>query len=212
MKKLLSIVALAAIALTASAQRANSDSNSYSQMEGVQFGVQGGLNISSMTDFDSKIGYNAGVTVDIPVAGNFFISSGLLLTEKGAKYTIDEEEDYGAEEKVNPLYLEVPVLASYRFALNDAIKLDVKAGPYLAFGIAGKYKVSAADEEAECDLFSEDGADWKSFDMGAQIGTSLLFAGHYSLGVAYQFGFTKVYDGDDAPKNSNFMINLGYKF
>ena len=44
--------------------------------------------------------------------------------------------------KCNPMYLELPILAAARFAIGDGQNIVVKAGPYLAFGIAGKYKIA----------------------------------------------------------------------
>lgn len=42
---------------------------------------------------------------------------------------------------MNPMYLEIPVLAAARFAIADNQNIVVKAGPYFAFGIAGKCKI-----------------------------------------------------------------------
>lgn len=39
------------------------------------------------------------------------------------------------------MYLEIPVLAAARFAVTDNQNVVVKAGPYFAFGVAGKVKV-----------------------------------------------------------------------
>ena len=55
---------------------------------------------------------------------------------------------------MNPMYLEIPVLAAARFAIADNQNIVVKAGPYFAFGIAGKCKIG--DEKID---FFGDGDD-----------------------------------------------------
>ena len=71
--------------------------------------------------------------------------SPLMFTQKGAKQD---------EVKMNPMYLEIPVLAAARFAIADNQNIVVKAGPYFAFGIAGKCKIG--DEKID---FFGDGDD-----------------------------------------------------
>lgn len=125
------------------------------------FGIRGGLNISNaggdfknylkdneLGDKKSRVGFNLGVIYDYGFSEHFYLQPGLYFTTKGAKakYSYSEkEEDYSWSEetkyKINLSYLEIPILASYRIALGDNVKWHINAGPYIAFGIGGKFKI-----------------------------------------------------------------------
>ena len=227
MKKLFVAAVCAVFALTASAQRASSTSSSFFSTEkadeGVRFGVRAGLNFANLSgdhlDLDSRTSFHVGVIADIPLMQSLYIQTGLYFQSKGAKSEFDMDYngyDVKVEQTYSPMYLSIPVLASYRYNFSDALQLQVNFGPYFAYGIAGKYKVeaSAAGESADEDykLFDSDEGDWNAFDCGLQVGAGLTFAKHYYLGFTYDFGLTEVADGDDAPTNSNWMISLGYNF
>lgn len=228
MKKLFLTIACAVCALAVSAQRASSSSSSFFSTEKadqpITICVRAGMNFSNFTgdidDLDSRIGFNAGVVVDFPLMQSLYLQSGLFVTQKGAKY----EED-GDEMKFNPLYIQIPVLASYRYNFSDATQLQVNFGPYLAYGISGKYKVEVEDMgKGEIDFFGDDDDQFggKRFEVGLQVGAGVTINKFY-IGCAYEFGLTNAFDNkwdtdeDDDPisikgKNSNFMINVGYNF
>lgn len=196
MKKILTIVACAMLSLAASAQ--SSFFSTEKSDKPVSFGVRVGGNISTLTgDVDhvkSRFGFNAGVSVDVPFLKSLYMETGLYATQKGCKI---------GDEKANPLYLEIPVLASYRYDFSDDMQLRVNAGPYIAYGLSGKF--------GDVKYFSGDYAN-KRFDMGLQVGTGVSVSKFY-IGCAYEFGLTKVNKaGNGSVKNGNFMFNVGYNF
>ena len=227
MKKVFLIAACAVFSLAASAQRASSSSSSFFSTDKaeqpVRFTIRGGVNFANIgvsgggesESLGSRTAFNAGVGVDIPIIESFYVQTGLFFTSKGYKRT-EDRGDTRFTAKGNPAYLEIPILASYRYNFNDATQLEVNVGPYLAFGIGGKDKreektEAAVIETEENDFFNDD---VKKFDMGLQVGLGVTFLKHVYLGVAYEFGFVNMFkdsDGESA-KNRNFMINLGYKF
>lgn len=227
MKKVFLIAACAVFSLAASAQRASSSSSSFFSTDKaeqpVRFTIRGGVNFANIgvsgggesESLGSRTAFNAGVGVDIPIIESFYVQTGLFFTSKGYKRT-EDRGDTCFTAKGNPAYLEIPILASYRYNFNDATQLEVNVGPYLAFGIGGKDKLEEKTEAAvieteENDFFNDD---VKKFDMGLQVGLGVTFLKHVYLGVAYEFGFVNMFkdsDGESA-KNRNFMINLGYKF
>ncbi len=109
------------------------------------FGVKAGLNMSKITNVeDAKmlLGFHAGAVVDVEIGDQFSVGTGLILSTKGVK--IEESvEEFGAKmtftAKLVPMYLEIPVNAKYKIDLGGK-NLYFAAGPYLAFGIAGKIK------------------------------------------------------------------------
>lgn len=211
MKKILFTIACLISALTISAQRASSSSSSFFSTEKaeqpVTFGIRAGMNIANMTgDIEnnkSRIGFNVGVNVDIPILQSFYLQTGLYATQKGTKI---EDDYYDEEYSAKPLYLQIPILASYRYNFSDKTQLQFNVGPYFAYGISGKVD--------DIDFFGDDDDQFggKRFEMGLQIGTGITFNKIY-VGAAYEFGLTNAIDEDDySVKNSNFMINVGYNF
>lgn len=236
MKKYLMTIALAIIASASFAQRASSTSTSFFSTEKsdqpITIGVRAGINFASMTakegsisaSSDSRVGFNAGISVDFPVLESFYVQSGLYLSQKGFKVEINDYEVSGGKytAEANPMYLEIPVLASYRYNFSDAAQLQFNVGPYFAFGVGGKYKgkttYGSYTSEYEIDYFGseDDEKSWnaKTFDCGLQFGVGITFNKIY-VGCAYQTGLTNVTKGDhddESYKNNNFMINLGYNF
>lgn len=220
MKKYLLIAACVMMALSVSAQRARSSSTStfFSSERSdapITFGVTAGLNVANMSFEDDGVSispssytsFNVGLTVDIPLLESVYIKSGLFYTGKGCKY-----EHKSDDVKLTPSYLEIPILASYRYDFNETAQVQFNFGPYFAYGIGGKSKYEEEKKTYETDFFGSD-SDTKRFESGLQIGAGITVSQHYYFGVAYQWGLTNVFDDDDLTvHNKNFMINLGYNF
>lgn len=235
MKKTLLVIACAVCALTASAQRASSSSSSFFSTEksdaGVTFGIRAGLNFANASASSggvsvspsSRTSFHVGLTADIPLMQSLYIQTGLFLQNKGYKIE-DSEEDYSETTTAKPMYLEIPILASYRYDFSDALQLQVNFGPYFGYGIGGKLKEEWSGNgysgDSEVDFFGsnddEDTAGYKRFNCGLQIGAGLTMGEHYYIGVAYQFGLTNMYDTpsgyDYKEKDKTWMISLGYNF
>lgn len=229
MKKLLLIAVCALGVMTASAQRASSTSSSFFSTEkvdgGVQFGIRAGLSLgnisisneddSESSSFDNRTSWHVGVIADIPFMESLYLQTGLLLQNKGAKNEYKDGDDT-YKETMSPLYLEIPVLASYRYNFSDAAQMQINVGPYFAYGISGKFKEEYEGEEHKEDLFGdEEGAyGLKRFDCGLQFGVGVTLSQHYYLGFAYQLGMTNIAhkSADSKLKNKNLMISLGYTF
>lgn len=223
MKKFLLVVACAISALTVSAQRASSSSSTFFSTEsvdgGVKWGVRAGVNFANSSfssgDYsvtpDSRTSFHVGVVADFPLMESLYIQSGLFLQNKGCKMSDDDEEI-----TYKPMYLEIPILASYRYNFNDATQLQVNFGPYFGYGIGGKIKDEYDGDSEEADIFGDDGI-LKRFNCGLQVGAGITFASHIYLGVAYQFGLSNIYNSEDddsdfSIKDKNWMISLGYNF
>ena len=153
---------------------------SYSQ---VSWNAKVGMNMSNITgdaDTNMKVGFNVGFGAEYAFTETWSVQPSLMLTSKG--YKVDGF-------KCNPMYLELPVLAAARFAVTDNQNVVVKAGPYFAVGVAGKYKLEAG------------------LGVGVAYEINRIF-----IDLTGEFGLTKIGSGDGAPKNMNFSIGLGYKF
>ncbi len=219
MKKIILTIVGAIIATASFAQRASSSSTSFFSTEKsdrpITFGVRAGLNFANMSweedhsslSLDTRTAFNVGLSVDFPLIQSMYIQSGLYLSSKGCK---EEEKDGNYKVTMSPMYLEIPVLASYRYDISESTQLQFNVGPYFGYGIGGKYEEKEYGESYDESFFEDD--DVNKFDCGLQIGAGVTFGKVY-VGCGYQFGMTNIIDESDlSVKHKNFMINVGYNF
>jgi hypothetical protein len=189
------------------------------------FGVRAGVNFTNINgeeangnDLENKMkaGFHIGVNAEIPVASEFYLQPGLLFSTKGAK---DEEGDG----KTNLSYLEIPINFLYKPTLG-AGKLLLGFGPYVGFGIGGKYK--NGDDEVDVkfknDVKASDLGSDKLFLKGLDFGGNLLVGYELSSKLSFQLNaqlgmsnLTPKFEGEKSDakvKNTGFGISVGYRF
>ncbi len=196
------------------------------------FGIRAGINFQNFNGKDSQgdklknsmiVGFNAGVNVEFPIAPEFFLQPGLLFTVKGTE--TDEAVGTG---KVKVNYIELPVNFLFKPALGNG-HLLLGLGPYIAYGIGGKVKLSGSGNDFEKNIKFENKLTesqlldnefyLRPFDAGA----NLLAGYEFNFGISFQLnaqlGLLKInpgYDGnsEDATsvKNTGFGISVGYRF
>ncbi|SEW08596.1 porin family protein [Chitinophaga arvensicola] len=151
-------------------------------------------------------GIRAGITVDIPLADEFYIGTGLLYSGKGGKAK-------NSDVKTTLSYLELPLHFMFKPEVGSG-KLVLSAGPYFAYGVGGKIKntilgdLNVYDDEALL-------AKQKRFDAGVGINVGyempmgLYFGLNTDLGLVNTAENT---DNDRRFKNTSFGVSVGYKF
>lgn len=209
MKKIFVLLCAAVFALTASAQ--------------ITWNVKAGIgsawcaidapgnNGSSKAHIVGKLG----VGLETPLTENLSLMPSLEFAVKGSKreYTWD---DASLNEKVNLTYIQLPIMAAYRFNATDRLNIVAKLGPYFAYALSGKCKIDDySNDTDDFDIF-EDGAGGKRFDAGLIIGVDFEF-NRFVAGLEYERGFTNLLDTDDDEgsvkiKNSAIYLTVGYKF
>ena len=191
MKKLLLMVALAFTTLNMNAQDES------------KITVKAGVGISSVvgSDADTKnsLSYKVGVSYDWGVAENFFIIPGVEFAVKGHK--VD-----GIDGSINKGYLQIPIFAAYKFRLSDSMKLALKAGPNIGFGVVGS-DIEFADG-SKVNVFDKDA--YERFDIGIIAGVSLDID-KFMVGVEYSRGFKKLIS-DMSAFNQGVGVVVGYRF
>ena len=192
MKKLLAVVALALMTLTMSAQ------------EDSKVTVKAGFGLASVvgSDADTKtmVAYKVGISYDLALSEKFFIIPGVEFSTKGFKSD-------AIDGSISMSYLQVPVFAAYKFPLSDNMKLAIKAGPYVSYGLFGS-DIEWYDGD-KTNVFDSDGG-YKRFDAGVIAGVSLDF-GQFAVGAEYSRGLSKL-DSSVSQFNQAFGLVLGYKF
>lgn len=225
------VIALALFCVSASAQ--------------VSFGIKGGFNLSNIKMSESGLsispkdlaGFHIGVIADIPLVSNLYLQPGLFASRKGFEYSlnafynggyvypsVNQEVNVSVSLAAKPLYLELPLLLSYRLPINTGLSLALEAGPYAAYGIGGDavFKASYDGQEVlneKQDFFKD--SQINRFDAGAQIGLG-LYVGRFLFSAGYQIGLTNlameevgselVLEPDSKAVNRNLIISAGIRF
>lgn len=212
MKKLILGIALTAGSLAFAQTTTTSSTSSASP---VAFGVKAGMNVSSLTnesgldDQGSKIGFNAGVFANIPVATSFSIQPEVLYSQYGDKYdqTIAGTR-YSSARHLD--YIAVPVMFQYNIIPN----LYLEAGPEFGFLVNAKNKLK---NETDNNTINESG-DYKDslnkFNFGIGLGAGYYFTDNIGITARYVAGATDIYKNNngDAVRNNNFQVGLAFKF
>jgi hypothetical protein len=194
--------------------------NSFAQ---VTFGVRAGFNLSTLlakndqtnygdeNNFKMKAGFNVGPTLECPISEMFSFETALLLSTLG----VNSEYDYGegnVKESLSLLYLQIPLTAKAAFDVGG-IKLFGAFGPYLGYGLSGKWKSDAYDDE-DIKWGSGDDDDFKPFDFGLHFGAGVGIKA-FEVGLSYDLGLANIAtytDGGNKEMNRVLALNLGYKF
>lgn len=230
MKKKFLLLSLAALSM------------SFAAMSQARVGIKAGWNLSNITtdnagntkDSRSLSGFNVGAIVDLPLVPQILsFQPGVFYTTKGNKVDLGDNTSTNYTKFTrNPSYIEVPLNFVAKLPIGPNARLFAGAGPYFAFGVAGKnkYEVTTAgttnssssnikwDDDTPFNTGDPNqGYDkFKRFDWGGnvQVGAEIS---NFLIAAQYGIGFAKVYSGqdnstDDKSKNRVFSVSVGYLF
>lgn len=196
-------------------------------------GVQAGLNFSTIRfsdddgsyndDFDSKVGFNAGLTAEFPIAEMFSIETGLLVSTKGVRSTL-ETNVFGvttkATDKLNLVYLDIPINARVNIPIGNT-KIFATTGPYIGIGLTGKAKSElevngdTTKETVDVSWGNDDlEDDFKRLDFGVSLGGGIQIRA-VEVGISYAVGLanTSPFNGNGTKRTNRVLsVSVGYKF
>jgi len=128
----------------------------------VSFDVRAGANVSGIENSNTQMkwGLKVGAGIEYSFTEAFSVRPMVYYTSKGST---EGKNNLGfSPDKIMPLdYIQLPVLASYRFKITDSFSLSVNAGPYAAYLINKK--------NTEADL------KYNKFDAGINSGIDFVF-------------------------------------
>lgn len=206
--------------------------------EPVRFGIKGGGNASQFSEQqlnskNQKLGFNAGVFVNIPLSQKFALQPEVLYNQIGAKSVIlDNEVTTGfttvrtKQEFTTTLnYISVPVMLQMKPADN----FYLEAGPEVSYFLDGKNKgqqtvttsildTTTSQTQSNSEDINKD--DIKKFNLGLAIGLGYYFTPNLGINARYINSLTHIADNSGAmnemQKNINthrvFQLGLNYKF
>ncbi|MDR0419897.1 MAG: PorT family protein [Prevotellaceae bacterium] len=212
-KIVLTIIGLFVISAIASAQELKKDI----------FGIRAGLNLSHVTlsesaygmsiniETDSKASFHAGFSYQrllIPTTP-LYLETGFYFSQKGFKYSL-ASEDIDITLNSTAMYLQIPVLLNYHFAVANNIIIQPFAGLYLSYGIGGKTRMNLGNNKISENTFGDDG--YIRIDAGIRLGVGATFDKIY-LGIGYEPGLINISNESDiTAKNTNWAFTVGYNF
>lgn len=126
-----------------------------------RWGVMGGANLStsSAKDFKWKAGGYIGGLYDIRLSGSWYIQPQLLFL-----YEENDSKDKASYRAFYSQYaLTLPVLASFKINMDDALALRINAGPYLQYALFGRDRRNYSDESGKN---IQTGLGWWHADFG----------------------------------------------
>ena len=159
--------------------------------------------------------FHFGGILDYSVNDFFAIQPVYLLSGKGFKY---EESISGFTVKVesNHFILTFPLYYFLRKDIGE-VKLFGGAGPYLGFGIAGKYSYSGGgvSEDGNIKWGSDVDSNYKRGDFGLSFNGGLELSNGFLFSVSYQLGLmnlTPSGSSDNKQTNRVLSVSVGYLF
>ena len=211
MKRTITVIALAALAVTLGLTRpAAAD---------VQFGLKVGGNLANLTGADAdaitdtlktKVGFVGGVFLALNLGKTVTVQSEILYTMKGATYEyVELDETYSG--KLYGDYIEIPLLLKVKFPL-PGIQPFIFAGPSVGFKLSEKITF-----EGETIELPEGESFFENNDYGAIFGAGLGLGRKLHLDVRYSLGLKKVIamaEGEEAldVKSGVWAATLGFAF
>lgn len=182
----------------------------------IRLGVKAGLNIPNIikddgnNDFKTKVnpGFNAGVTVDIPLITGLAFTPELLYATKGYK----AETTFGDFTQTTS-FIDIPILASINLGGSG---LNLVAGPQVSFLLSTKNKFDSGFGTVEQEIIEDKSDRFKKSLVGGLIGFRYDLNEKIDIHGRYALDFQK--NNEDGTRetpeyrNQVFSVGLGLKF
>jgi hypothetical protein len=213
MKKLMILAAGIALATSASAQ--------------ISFAPEVGLNLANMhwkldnsdsgkLDDGIKLGFRAGVNVNIPITPDrLVLQPGLFYSIQGMK-----SEENGFARNITLHYVQIPVNLMYMFNDPSEGRFFVGVGPYVGFAVSGKEKQHGGgfpDETTSYKFGSGADQNLGRVDYGAQatagylLRSGIFFRGTYQHGIGDLMPSESPLQTEAYVNNTCIVVSIGYQ-
>lgn len=178
---------------------------------GLGYGLRAGVNIPKYsTGFDetkTNTGFFVTGYLDAPISPYFSIQPGLSLQNKGTKW---KPTDTRGEEKESIMTLDIPVNAVAKFPAGTG-NFFLGAGPYVGFGLSGKFKGDDEQGKFENDIEFGSDKDLKRTDFGINFLAGYQLSNGFQINAGYGLGLTNLAPTDRGSiKNRVWSVGIGF--
>ena len=191
MKKSIKKMAVVALMLVAGSTM-TVNAQLLSEKPRVHFGIRGGVSASSysLDGMESKIFPMGGFAVDFKVAPiPLYLESGLYYVNRG--YKLDIPDDYYDDESTDNQAIEMPIVVSYHYYLNDKMSIQPFFGGFISQVFDGPFD---------------------DLDYGLRLGAGFNYGRAYAS-IGYDFGLKNWdYGYGKSFKSGLFFFNIGFNF
>lgn len=189
--------------------------------ENVKYGLKAGVNLANYdaraaifdVNTQNLTSFYVSAFAEVPLAySGFYVQPGLSFQGKGGQLSGNFQDGgnvYGITVSERPYWLEVPVNLVGKTDIGNGTQLFVGAGPYVAFGVGGDYKINTKGAGVldwiptmRTDLNFGNGGHLKSVDFGLNFIAGIELMNGLSVQGGYGLGLT------DVGGNKFFSSNL----
>ena len=141
-------------------------------------------------------------------------SAGVNFAQRGTAW--DKYKDNGAdiEDRLEMLYIDIPVKANLYFAKGWALKAGVQLGLNISASQKSHEEGKLNGKKYTVDTSLDVKDTYKDVEFSIPVGVSYEFKNHLVLDATYNIGLTDLSDihGITGYKSGVFMLSCGYKF
>lgn len=182
----------------------------------IKFGIKGGVNISDIIkgdgnnnfDTQTKAGFNAGVTLEIPLIAGLQFTPEVLYAQKGYQLTYDDNTKF----KQTTNFIDVPILFAFRLGSS----FNIVAGPQVSFLLSTKNKFESGFGSVTETNVEDDSDRFKKSLVGGVIGFRYDVNDRFDIHARYALDFQKNNENGSeyTPeyRNQVYSIGVGVKF
>ena len=222
MKKYLLIFSLLIIGLTAHSQvlislllgdKVNSD--------GIEFGLEGGLNITNIAGFDDTKSlrfFNLGYYFDIRVKNQWHLYTGMQVKSNFGMRNLSEDDliflEADTDNDVEGKYTQklntfmIPILANYKFKNRIYVELGPQMG--LVYNSWVEFTSDQDNKNIKIKDYNDNLINWFNAGIAAGVGYKLQKGKGVTIGIRYYQGLTDVFKYRSGTQHNslNFKINI----
>lgn len=188
--------------------------------DGVEFGLEGGLNWSTIAGFDShkyKSSLNLGFYFDLRMKNQWSLNTGVLVKSKlgtaklsDADLVVLEAPTYEGEGDYSQVinYFIVPALIKYKFKNHIYVELGPQGG--LMYSAWTEFIHKSDNSDVRIRDFNKDKINRIDAGMTFGLGYRLMKGKGFTIGAKYYQGFTNVYKGKSGSVNSGFFLKINF--
>lgn len=169
--------------------------------DNIHWGLKAGVNFSSISDMDTKLGFNAGGTAQIQLSNsNWFIQPELIYSLEGGKWKNDFSKG-----QHNLHFLNLPILLQY--SITNGFKIE--AGPQIGIMLfaRGNWVTFSDGIHAKSSV----GGAYTSINFSLPVGISYVSHSGFGIDARYNYGLSDISDASNGVRASTLQLGIFYQ-